>query len=749
MDLLELATFRVTGKKSGDDLDDVGDLNLRPILFSHYGDLTKLRYDYPLVLVEGEGVAGDPGIRSLSAVVDGILRENAPQGIKGERLRKQLLGLETEMRTLVARGSWNSLSKLIDQAGDNLLSRADESAREHLKESLDTARAALQFDGTVVDCREDAPDTLLKHAWTVVQRGKVRQFTKRVDHIILKLSDILKADYMKSGESRTPDTLKESVGASYEDVFDFEAMSEILGRAPTIDPLPDNRKKRIESALGVLETQKFFAPTDGGAGKRQGSGPHTFVFDSCTDAVDAFEARVSEMVALIKAISIAELEIDNRYKESKHELFFSRFDESSLRPSDLELFPSYLVCIRDQHCSGAEKTKLIEVLSSDLPVKILVQSDDLLDDLSTRHTSAGIRGCQLASVALGLNTAYVLQASSSCLYQLRDRIGKGLTYPGPALFSVFSGTTENNSIFQPYLLAASAMESRAFPAFAYDPAAGPDWASRFFIGDNPRADIDWPVYDSWYEDEDLQKISLDVAFTFVDFVACDPRYAVHFARVPRSDWDDDMIPVTDYLDFDAEAVPDRIPYILMADEDNVIHRIVVDDQVIHAARRCREMWHSLQELGGINSSHARRLVDKERAFWEQEKERELAELRTQVEQKGKQATPAEKPSEIGEPVPTEAEAVEEAEAIEEPPSDEAYIETPRCTTCDECTQLNSKMFAYDDNKQAYIADIDAGTYRQLVEAAESCQVSIIHPGKPRNPDEPNLEDLIQRAEPFM
>lgn len=32
----------------------------------------------------------------------------------------------------------------------------------------------------------------------------------------------------------------------------------------------------------------------------------------------------------------------------------------------------------------------------------------------------------------------------------------------------------------------------------------------------------------------------------------------------------------------------------------------------------------------------------------------------------------------------------------------------------------------------HIADPSAGTYAQLVEAAENCQVSIIHPGKPRN-----------------
>ena len=94
----------------------------------------------------------------------------------------------------------------------------------------------------------------------------------------------------------------------------------------------------------------------------------------------------------------------------------------------------------------------------------------------------------------------------------------------------------------------------------------------------------------------------------------------------------------------------------------------------------------------------------------------------------------------------EAVPVEEMDAARD--ADEASIETPRCTTCDECTQINPRMFAYDLNKQAYIADLDAGTYRDLVEAAESCQVCIIHPGKPRNPREPGLPELIERAKPF-
>ena len=91
--------------------------------------------------------------------------------------------------------------------------------------------------------------------------------------------------------------------------------------------------------------------------------------------------------------------------------------------------------------------------------------------------------------------------------------------------------------------------------------------------------------------------------------------------------------------------------------------------------------------------------------------------------------------------------VVEAEPARNP--DEPYIETIRCSTCNECTQINPRMFAYNDNKQAYIADLKAGTYKQLVEAAESCQVSIIHPGKPWDPDEPGMAELLERAKPFL
>ncbi len=91
---------------------------------------------------------------------------------------------------------------------------------------------------------------------------------------------------------------------------------------------------------------------------------------------------------------------------------------------------------------------------------------------------------------------------------------------------------------------------------------------------------------------------------------------------------------------------------------------------------------------------------------------------------------------------------EPAEEEEDGLAMEPYIETARCTSCNECTNLNNRMFKYNDQKQAFIADAKAGTFAELVKAAERCPAAIIHPGTPLNKKEKDLEKWVKRAEPF-
>lgn len=95
--------------------------------------------------------------------------------------------------------------------------------------------------------------------------------------------------------------------------------------------------------------------------------------------------------------------------------------------------------------------------------------------------------------------------------------------------------------------------------------------------------------------------------------------------------------------------------------------------------------------------------------------------------------------------PPAAAVAEESEAVVVEP----YIESERCTSCDECINLNKRMFAYNEKKQAYIKDPRAGTFRELVTAAERCPAQIIHPGTPLNPKEKDLEKWLKRAERFQ
>ena len=735
--LQEHVAFHLTGRRPGAGLEAVDQFDLRPALLAGYRDLTRLRYDFPLVLVS-DTPADRTCVQSLSGIVDAVVHEIA-QGDDGDRLTRHALRLEQKIRAAVAAGASGSLAALWNKAANQLAAQGD----DLLRDSLKRARAALKVDGNVVDCGKTTPTRLLTHAWAAVQEAKSRRAREDLGRLIQKLSDILRVDFAHSKAGRSADSLKAAVGAAHAEVFDFVAMSRILGKSSADAALPAGRRRRIEQLLTALKSQRFFSAPPGTDTAAGGVQPYPFLFDNCASALAAYRERLPKAVELARAIAIAELEIEAQYSEARHDALFAEFGADGLDAQDMARFPDYLVCVGAARLQGAENDTLMEILSAGLPMKVLVQTDDILDDSGVggdAHLAFGLRSKQLANMAIGLNDVYVLQVSGSHLYQFRERVLRGLAGTGPALFSVYSGAGGKTGDLPPYLNAAAAMESRAFPAFTYDPAAGANWAARFSLEANSQVDSDWPVQRFAYEDENHQRVATDVAFTLIDFVACDRRFAKHLARVPRAKWNGSLIPVGESLGHEVQGMPEKVPCILMVDRENLLQKVIVDDKLVRAAQRCRDAWHSLQELGGIHNSHADLLLARARKAWEAQEQKTAAASAPQP------APAAAGQAAASAAAPAAAAAPAEPEAA--PSTDDAYIESARCTTCNECTTINNKMFAYDENKQAHIADPNAGTYRQLVEAAESCQVAIIHPGKPRNPNEPGLEELLKRAEGF-
>lgn len=721
----EQLVFHLTGRfvkdGQGDSLSGIEGLDLRPALLAPYRDLAALRYDFPVVLAE----RGTDTVHSLSNLVNAVLKEVAPRGIEGERLRRHALQLEREIRRAVDAGASGTLAELWDAAAARLGAREGET----LEQVLGHASGALRVEGQVLGCTHDMPARLITHAWQVAQRDKARRFHADLSRLVLKLSDILRAAFSHSQAGRKPQSLKQSLGGPHQDAFDFDALSRIVGKGAPRDELPASRRQRIEHALAELESQRFFAAARADEG--EGRACFGFQFDNCAAAAQAFRERLPEVAALVKSISVAELEAAGRYVEAEHDLVFEAFAEHSLTADDLARFPDYLVCIPPERNDAAENANLMEMLSSALPVKVLVQTSDLLEEASigTGHFAFGVRSARLATTAMGLGGMFVLQAPSADLFALRHRVERGMACREPALFSVFAGAPRGAGPLPTYLSAAAAKTSRAFPAFSYDAGAGRNWAERFSLENNPQPEDDWSVESLPYVDTAWQRASERCAFTFADFMLCDARNAAHFARVPRERWGASMVPAADWLTLGEAEAAQRVPYLLAVDAGDALQRVIVDSRMMQATRRCLLLWQRLQEHGGVHDSHAERLLAREKAAW-------AANQATKAPQ-----PTAEAPSTVSTMAPSETAAPAHSR-------DEAWIDTPRCPSCNECQRINDRMFGYDERKQAFIKDLAAGSYRQLVEAAESCQVAIIHPGKPRDPNEPGIEELLARAEPF-
>jgi hypothetical protein len=709
---------------------------LQPALFSAYRDLAALRHDFPLLLVDGQTDDG-AGVCTLGEIINDVVLATTAAGRDGDRQRSDILSLEAELRRMIADGEKGRLSALWRLASDRLLSRLAKPGRKALSETLERARAALAHDGELVGCDGELSGRFMKQVWLQVHATERQHFSAMIDDLIRRLTDILKADFSKSDEARSAWNVERAVGPTFRQVFDFEAMSRLLKDAPAHEPMAVARKERIGSVIAALRAQRFFAWGDevGEGAYQHNEIPHDFVYDNCQSALRDFRDRLPEMVELIKSIAIAWLEIDNLYSAEEHDAMFARLDEGGIASGDLDIFPSFLINLDAGLDDPREKAAVLECLASNVRFKILVQTDDLfaVPALTGGSHPCGIQALPWAQMALGLPETFVLQSTASHLNRMRTGVVAGMESTGPALFFVYAGAKTLDSGAR-YLDAAAAVESRSFPLFTFNPAAGRDWARRFSLDGNPQCELDWPKHDFHYEDRDLQRQSESIAFSFADFAAGHDSQATFFRPVHEKDWHDDMHPLADCLTEGTARNPERSAYILMIDDNDQLYRVVVAQPVVEAALRCRDVWCGLQELGGVNNSHARAALKQAKAV-------QAAEPASKEE--------AAVPPPLAPETKAEAETKVDAAVVAVDFGPDPWIETPRCTTCNECTEINAQMFAYDDNMQASIADPDAGSYRQLVEAAESCQVCIIHPGQPRNPDEPGLEELLERAADFM
>ena len=418
---------------------------------------------------------------------------------------------------------------------------------------------------------------------------------------------------------------------------------------------------------------------------------------------------------------------------------------------------------------------------------------------------------ELALIAIAHRGAFVHQTSQASASHLLSGVLRALQKRRPAVINIYTPCPVEHGLADYWAAHAArlALESRAFPFITYDPDAGPSIADCLSLEGNPAADAPWPTYTLEFTGEDGKAQRLELPLTIADWAATEGRFKKHFTKLPHESWNEDHVPFADYLTLPAEEREGKTAFINVVDKKGKLGRLKASDEMVRLAEERQRYWSLLRQLAGQEVSDTTRdLISSE---LEARFEGELAALRSdyesriaalhasypaQVAQRMAQAlmrvgsattiadliasvpqdaalsftvpsngasshapfpalpvapaaaaptsVPAAQQPAAGEAAGSTATAVAEPEELVMEPS----IETARCTTCNECTNLNSRMFAYNADKQAYIKDPKAGTFQQLVVAAERCPVAIIHPGTPLNPKEKDLAKWIERARKF-
>jgi pyruvate-ferredoxin/flavodoxin oxidoreductase len=518
--------------------------------------------------------------------------------------------------------------------------------------------------------------------------------------------------------------------------------------------------------------------------------------DSAALALGLFEGQMQTMARVFAAVRRAELEVAGDYDAAVHDAELAALDWRRFTDDEIALCPPVLAVGGDGAMLDRGLHTLSTVLASGRPVRVVVLDTEGHASASGRPSGSafcGQRGTEarapeetrkeLALLGVAQRHAFVLQSSAAAPSHLLAGVLRGFSARRPALLVLHAPCPPSHGLHATETPRAArlAVESRAVPLLVYDPAAGGRLADRLNLDGNPAPDQPWSTWELPYVGDDGTAQRLELPLTVADWAASEGRFRGQFTP-PPADGEAELVPFHTWLTLAPDDRAGKAPFVHVVGADRRLERRVVGDAVVRLAEERLEVWSLLREMAGAGERRLAAEHERALATLNAEHEATVADLKSRYPRliarrlaeailKGGDSVPkvdellaraerAPAPAADGAPVaaaPAAATAVLEAPAAVAAPAAveeskplvmEAYIDSEMCTACNDCTNLNKRMFAYNAKKQAYVKDARAGTFKDLVTAAEKCPVHIIHPGSPLNLSEKDLDKWVERAKPF-
>jgi len=779
-------------------LKALGDDHL-PALLDPFRDSSRLRYDYPLFLYPPDSDTDRQGAESLEVPLAQWLTETmeslAPEKGQARILTDHLSWIEHHIRQMLRgrEGPVDASASLME--ADHELQKhlgLEERDRDQLHQDFEQLLQAIPSGAELLGYGRYCALHLLIHAIHSQVVPRRAGFQKRINECIRGLKALLDIEWSKSDESIEPRMIRDSVGPGG-DRFDPAALSAVIDHSRGTQIMSDERRGRIEQAIEVLEAWEpdpvlvRFVHAGGLTDpwlREAGFCQEVTDPDPCARATDLFDREAEKLTQIFGAVRIASLEMDHRYDPAIHNPWFSSFDWEAFSQEELRLVPAIIALASADQVAGDGMRTFSSLLSSGRPVQVLirVQAHNNPGAAADEDPFQSFR-TELGYFGISHRQAMVDQSSAARHHHMLGCFLAALEATRTSLHLINTGQREPGPLLplNAWLVAGAAIESRAHPFFRINPEAGDSSSTRMDFSGNPQWDRDWPVHPFRYRDENGSDIDLQLAFTFADYCLLIERLRDHFRLIPAGCDSVALAPMQEYLAMDPEQAYQHVPFVLAVDGNATLHRVVVSRELAMASLDRLNYWHALQEMAGVRNRYVDMAIERTqeeeqaKAAAELEKLRnahtaELEKVRNEAAGEAMQRltdvllgmdVSAAMPAVFQAPAnaPT-SEPVEEAASAEQIVSDtaeedaetisfdEPWIDTPLCTSCNDCLKVNTLVFLYNEEKQAYLGDLNQVSYAELVEAAELCPAKCIHPGLPQNPEEPGLEGLIERAAPF-
>ncbi len=638
-------------------------------------------------------------------------------------------------------------------------------------------------DGACTGCGEKSVLHIFTSTITALMQGRVKKHVEYLDELIGRVETHLKAKLADTVNVADPSAIKAVVERSQDKDLKLSDLANALDEGQAGSPLDQEWLTWMSDILAKLKDLKwryeegttktgranmgFMNAT--GCSSIYGSSfpynPYPFPWsnhlfqDAASVSLGLFEGHMRSMGEGFKAIRMAESELAGEQDFKKIEADLQYFNWEAFTDEEYLLSPPVVAVGGDGAMFDIGFQNVSRALMSGRPIKIFVLDTQVYSNTGGQACTSGYIGQvsdmapygkawkgktevrkEMALIGAAHRTAFILQGSLANYTHLIEGYIDGINSRRPALFSIYSvcqpehGVSDDATMFRSKM----ALESRAYPLFRFDPDAGESWEECIDMEGNPSMEDDWPVYKLEYQDDDGNQQTMEMPMTFADFAVGEARFRKHFRVAPADTWNDNMVPLSEFIDMEEDDREGLFPYIWSVDRKNRLMRVLVAEELVRSTEERRDYWRTLKGLAGLSGK-----VDPEAiaAQVRGETAQKLAQgLMSMLAGDGSASLPIDLPSE-----PNGSAAPAATATGFEP----AWIDRNECTACDECININSKIFKYDEDKKAFVDDPRGGPYKDIVRAAEKCTAQCINPGTPANPDEKGLDKLIKRAAKFQ